>query len=233
MALISNAEVWFAKLDPEKPNNRLDPKNPTWEVQIRTDDPKQKKEWEDLGLKPKLMIYKSGDQEGEPILNERGKKQWKLQLKKKTINNKGEKSDPPTVVNGALKPIDPTSVGNGSIANIRVYLYDYKNSATGAEGKAAVLMALQVVKHVVYVPAPREDDFAVTTTEVVNPVVESTPVDTGEDGNFEDMEDDIPFDGGVKAAATTTKPAAPSVKPRVPTAPARQKPVDVSPEDEF
>jgi hypothetical protein len=64
-------------------------------------------------------------------------------------------------------PLDPNTVGNGSIANVRIFQYNY--SQGGKEGVANVLMALQVVKHVVREARAREDDFEDCETETIVP----------------------------------------------------------------
>lgn len=171
--LLKNCEIYFAKLG--KPNNKFNKTNPTWEVQLRTTDPKQKKEWEDAGLKPKLIVGK-GEQEGEPILAN-GKKQWRVNLQKKSITKDGEKASPVDLVDGKLKPIDPNSIGNGSVGNVRIFQYDYDNN--GKAGKASVLMGIQLTKHIIYIPKPREDDFEETDTETIAPELEDG--DGGED----------------------------------------------------
>jgi len=44
MPIINNASIWFAKLDPKRPNNKFNKTNPTWECQIRTESKEVKKE---------------------------------------------------------------------------------------------------------------------------------------------------------------------------------------------
>lgn len=210
MAILKNAEMWFAKLDPKHPNARMNKQNPTWELQLRTSNVEQKKEWENLGFKPKLIVGKEGEEnEGEPILTPEGKKQWRINLKKKSLNKDGEPAAPVKVVNGHLEEIEPNTLGNGSIGNVRIYQYEY-TKADGTQALAAVLMGIQVTRHVVYTPKPREDDFEMTETETVNPA----PAPTTDE---EDDDDD--------AQATTPSPKA-SPTPAVTTA-------DTHPEEAF
>lgn len=197
MAILKNAEMWFAKLDPKYPNARMNKQNPTWELQLRTADLEQKKEWENLGLKPKLIVGKEGeDNEGEPILNKDGKKQWRVNLKKKSLDKNKEPAKHVSVVNGHLEPLEPNTIGNGSIGNIRIYQYEYEK-ADGTKALASVLMGVQVKKHVVYTPKARDDDFEMEETETIMP---------------DDDDDDQP--------TTTSKPAAkaPAPTPSVATA---------------
>jgi hypothetical protein len=180
MTLLKNCEVYFCKLDPKHPNAKFNKAKPTWEVQIRTTDTKQKKEWEELGLKSRLIVEKEGSEnEGDPILRD-GKKEWRFNLQKKSITKDGEKASPVKVVNAKLEEINPNSIGHGSVANIRIFQYEYVND--GKKGIASVLMGMQVVKHIVYTPKPRDDDFEETEGETIVP-----------EGSEEVDEDDIAF----------------------------------------
>jgi hypothetical protein len=188
MPILKNCELHYAYLDPKRPSKKFNKTNPSWEVQIRTSDIEVKKSWEAEGVKAKLMVYKAGeDNEGEPILNAAGKKQWLAHLKKKSIKKDGTQSEPVEVVGANLKPVDPTSIGNGSIGNVRVFQYEYEKE--GVEGKqlASVLMKIQLLKHIVYVPKKGggDDDFDDEgETETIAP--EMADSDTPPD-------DDIPF----------------------------------------
>lgn len=157
MALIKNAELHFVKCDPKRPNAKFNKKNPTWEVQIRTTDKNQRKEWEAMGLPVKAVV----PDEGAPY--------WKVNLRKKSFKESGEAAKPVNVVNGQLDDIDPNTIGNGSIGHVRIYQYEYNNE--GTQGIASILMAIQVVRHILYVAQPREDDFEMTETEVIAPAV--------------------------------------------------------------
>ena len=203
MALLKNCEIHYVRCNPKRPNGSLNPKNPTWECQIRTSNLEQKKEWEALGMKPKLMVGKEGSEnEGEPILTAAGKKQWRVNLKKKSITKDGEKASCPAVVNGGLEPLDPDSIGNGSIAHVRIYQYTFKDK-TGADSKVAVLMGLQVKKHIYFTPVSHDDDFEPEETETIMP---------DEDGD----------EGGEPASPAPSKTPSPSAKP-----------VDERPEEAF
>lgn len=217
MAILKNAEIWFAKLDPKYPNSRMDKNNPTWEVQLRTSNLEQKKEWESYGLKPKLIVGKEGTEtEGEPVLTPEGKKQWRVNLKRKSLKqDKKTKemvdNDPVKVVNGHLEDIAGNTVGNGSKGNIRIYQYEY-DKADGTKALASVLMSIQVTKHVVYESKARED-FEMTETETVMP----EPASTDEEDDIDDAE----------AAVENPAPSAPKAPtPNVATA-------DTHPEDAF
>jgi len=176
MAILKNVELFFAKLDPKKPNDRFDPINPTWEVQIRTRDKKQAKEWKDLsiGVKP--------DEDDHGVF-------YKATLKKKSKKRDGEPQNPVSLVGGDLTAIDPTVLGNGSVGNVRVYQYDYE--IAGRKGIASMLMAVQVTTLKEYAPKPREDDFEMTEMAVVK-IADNQ--DLSEEVSLkEELDDDINF----------------------------------------
>jgi len=152
MAILKNVELFFAKLDPKKPNATFDANNPTWEVQIRTRDKKVVKQWKDLNINVKT------DEDDDGIF-------YKANLKKKTKKANGEPQNPVKLVAGDLTDIDPNILGNGSIGNVRIYQYKY--NVGGREGIASMLMAVQVTTLKEYTPKPREDDFEMTDMEVI------------------------------------------------------------------
>jgi hypothetical protein len=159
MALLKNCEIYYLKADPKRPNAAFNKENPTWEVQIRTSNPEQKAEWESLGLKPKLIVGKEGEpNEGEAVLTADGKRQWRVNLKKKSITKKKEPAEPVKVVDGNLDPIDPNTVGHGSIAHVRIYQYDFTDSK-GKPAQVAVLMGIQLKRHLVHAAKDYDDAF--------------------------------------------------------------------------
>lgn len=163
MAIIRNCMIFHAKLDPKRPNAKMDPENPSWELQIRTTDTKQRDDWRAQGLKPKLLIHGKGDMEGEPVLSEDGKKQWRVNLKKKSIAKGGEKAVAPEVVDGNLNPIDPNTIGNGSIGNVRVYQYESKREDN--PGMVSILMGVQLSYHKIYAGSRESFDTCEYRTE--------------------------------------------------------------------
>ena len=174
MAILKNVELYFAKLDPKRPNATFNTENPTWEVQIRTKDKKQAAEWKALNISVK------------PDEDSDGKIFYKATLKKKS--KKKDKSsgelvanEPVQVVSGSLEKIDPSKIGNGSIANVRLFQYEYEMA--GKKGIASMLMAVQITKLNEYIPKPREDDFEMTDFEV-NTVAEANGVDSLDDEDF-------------------------------------------------
>jgi hypothetical protein len=174
MAIIKDAEIWFLKADPKRPNKRFNKANPTWEVQLRTTDIAQKKVWESQHLQPKPIT----DEETGTRLY------WKVNLRRKSVKEDGTASTVPEVKDGDLEPVDPNTVGNGSVANIQVFQYEY-DLETGGKGIANVFMGLQLIKHVVYKPKPREDEFKQIKTERVEAesTSEEDEMESGDDDN--------------------------------------------------
>lgn len=167
MAILKGVEIWFAKLDPARPNAKFNKKQPTWEAQLRTKDRAKKKEWEALGLPVKAVV----PDEGDPY--------FRVNLRKKSIKANGEEASPVPVVNGHLEAIDPNSIGNGSIGNVRVFQYEYDKD-TGGKGLATVLMGIQLTTHVLYQAKPRDDDFEMDEWTQVAP---DDAGDDDDDGN--------------------------------------------------
>ena len=111
--IIKNCELYFAKLDPARPNAKFNKKNPTWELQIRTSDQETRKQWTQMGLNVKPVV----PDEGEPF--------FRVNLRKKSIKEDGEKASSVDVVDAQLNPVDAKSIGNGSVGNVKVFQYEY------------------------------------------------------------------------------------------------------------
>lgn len=161
MAILKNVEIWFTKVDPARPSKTLDPKKPTWEAQIRTKSKEVRKQWMEMNLRVKAVREDKEDDES-PILY------YFCNLKKKALKADGSAATPVTVVNGRGKDIDDVnSIGNGSMANIRIFQHEY--TFEGVKGIATILMGIQLTKHVVYVPTPMEEFEDAGDTETVDP----------------------------------------------------------------
>lgn len=173
MAILKNVELWFAKLDPKRPNNRFDSAKPTWEVQIRTRSKTQAKEWKDLKINVKP------DEDDDGVF-------YKATLKKKSKKRDGEPQAPVNVVTGSLEELDPNLIGNGSKGNVRLFQYDYE--IAGRKGVASMLMAVQVTELNEFRPKPREDDFEMAEMKV-NKIADNQEVD---EDQF-DLDDEIQF----------------------------------------
>ena len=187
MALFKNAELWHIRVIPSRPNRKFNRENPTWEVQLRTYDPETRKQWEAQGLTLKAVVPDDG---GKPF--------WKVTLKKKIFKKDGENASPVEVKGGGLQDIDPATIGNGSIGNVRTFQYNYPKDS-GGEGIANVLMGIQLTKLKKYTPKPRADDFEEQDMEIVEE-------DDDEDGD--EHEGDEPSEEEEKTSAPSPKKTA-------------------------
>ena len=134
MAILKNVELFYPRLDPKKPNSKFNKEQPTWEVQIRTRDKAVKNEWAALNLKPKT------------VEDDDGKVFYSVTLRKKSKKKDGEVNQPVKVIDGGLNDINPMSIGNGSIGNIRIFQYEYGDEGKIAEGQALYQDALSLIE---------------------------------------------------------------------------------------
>jgi len=221
--IIKNCRIFYAKLDPNRPNARYSKDNPRWEVQLRTTDPEQRELWAEQNLHPKLMVHKKGDEEGMPLVDENGKRQWRVNLKKSSTDKDGNRKDPVQVVNAKRQAVDPSTIGNGSIANIRTFQYEYTRDD---ETKIAnVLMGVQLVHHIIYEPTFEDfDDEGETTIEAAPENDDSGGHNDDNDGNDGEHDvsplpdDDFAPDDTLPQSASVTAPSAPKT-PKAPGAP--------------
>ncbi len=174
MAILKQVRLYWVKLDPKKPDVYVDPitkkpGRPNWSVQLITNSPEQRDEWVSLKLKPKLVVHKDGPDEGTPVLNDKGQKEWRLNLRKNATNAEGAPAKPVAVVNGSMQPLDPKTIGNESIGNVSVSQLD-RTDEKGKVQTNSYLMSIQITKLMKYVPQEGNTDvFEMTETEVVEP----------------------------------------------------------------
>lgn len=165
MAILKNQEIHFVRLNPNRPEkNMFDPTKFSWSIQCRSTDKAQIAEWKALGLKPKVVREDKDDEESKVLYQQvsfrKNSKRTDPKTKQQTDNT------PVEVVNGKGEPIEPGTIGSGSIANVRLYKREYK--VQGVEKIGYVLMAVQIVKHKVYIGTPMED-FDECDTETILP----------------------------------------------------------------
>jgi hypothetical protein len=182
-----------------------------WELTGRTEDKAKAAAWKQvLGAKAVRAIREDKDDDESEI------KYWQIKLRKKKFKVDGAISDPVEVVRGdTLEDLDPKIIGNGSIADVRIYQYDYsfKQKGTTIEGTASVLMAVKVKKLVKYTSKDREE-FEKDDFEVVDPDNE----DEGEDdGSHVSKEDEKPTKGkGTNKPKATTRANRPDLNDEIP-----------------
>lgn len=191
--MLPNCEIWYPKLVPSRPNARFNKANPTWEVQIRTTSKDQKREWQEANLNVAAVLP---DDDTPPY--------WRVNIKRSVLKADGTESKEVDVIDGNLDPVDPGTIGNGSIANLRVFQYEYEND--DGKGIATMLMGVQLTRHILYKPTiDPEDQFQSATTEVITPAEEGeeetskgTPKIGGGtpsmgDNEAADLGDEVPF----------------------------------------
>lgn len=198
MAMLKNVELHWVKVDPASPVKNQDADKPDyWEVQVRTTDKAYAAAMikENIKFKPLKKIVKDDNGEAvtdelgevvrEVVKDENGKPYFTVNLRKKVSKADGSAQTPVQLVAGDLSPINPKEMGNGSIANVRVFQYEY--TYQGKKGIANMLMAIQVTKLVKYEPKPMEDAFEMTDMEVVkigdNQMIDNQDLD-GDDIEF-------------------------------------------------
>lgn len=130
--MIKNLEFYWAKLG--KPVSPFGTEQ--WEMQVRTTDASTKAELEAAGISIKELTLDDGS-----VV-------FTGSVKRKTEDRKGNRMDPPRVVDGSRQPVDGDKIGNGSFGNIILFSYDYE--IKGRSGTAAMLTAVQVTKLVKY-----------------------------------------------------------------------------------
>jgi hypothetical protein len=153
VTILKNVTIRYAKLNPARPSKKVN-KDGEWSVQAYTKDKDQKEEWRKAGINVKLGEDATG------II-------YTVNFKKKALKKDGEKNKPPSVVNAKLVAIDPTTIGNGSLVNLRLFEYDY--TYEGKPGRAFQLQSVQVLRHIVFRPKPFEDFEEAEDTEVIEP----------------------------------------------------------------
>jgi len=197
--IIKDAEIWYIKLDPKRPNSTFDAENPTWEIQIRTRNPETAAIWRASNLNVKDVIPTEA---GVPPYH-------RVNLKKKIKKKDGTPAKTVACLNGHLEALDPNTVGNGSVANVRIFQREYKKVGESHDSIANMLMSVQVTTHLVYTPKfDPADDFAMTETETVAPAP---------DKSFDEKLLTEPVSPGIaptpSAAASATSTEIPFVEP--------------------
>jgi hypothetical protein len=146
MAIINNIEIHWVKCDPSKPE-RFQGKGPAkFSVQLRVKDKKVKEALEkDYGFKFSPMEVDD-------------KVVYKTSISRYAFGSGADGNEdltkPNKPVNVILKdgtPLDPNTVGNGSIANVSFYVKEDKSSRT--------LKGIQVSKLFKFEPRVSEDEF--------------------------------------------------------------------------
>lgn len=163
--ILSNVELHWCKLD--KPVSPFG----TEQYEISVQVPKKRaSELETYG-KPKAVKDKDGKDTGKVSIN----------LKKKALKKDGTDAAKVRVVDTKKNPIDPKTIGNGSVGNVMLFLQDYQikapNGKVTKEGTSVMLVAVQVTDLVKY--EPKSDNY--------------TDFDYDEDASAETSTEESPF----------------------------------------
>lgn len=209
MPIIKNVKLRYAHLRADRPNPRFDKKNPRWEIQVYTNDPEERERLRQQGLLLRLVKHPEGHaNEGEPVLNENGEKEWKLTISKRSLSKEGKPNHPVEVITGAKQPLDPGTIGNGSVGNVR---YTTREVPDGDKVKVYItLQGVQITHHIVY--ESNREDF---DTDEYTTAERSTTSQTSEDSSGDEEYNDE--DGDSKPAPKqTTTPTTPKGVPKAP-----------------
>ena len=139
---LQNVELHFVKCNPGRPSTKMDPNNPQWECQVRTTDLAVKDAWEAQGFKPKFQIPKGkGPADGF----------YRMNFSKRAFKKDGSEAKPVEVVTGNLQPLNPDTIGNGSVGNLRLLSRDALDRG-GQPVKYYSLAGIQVTRLKPYTP---------------------------------------------------------------------------------
>lgn len=115
MPIINNVEIHYLAADPTRGKRyKNDSDNPEkWSVQLRTSDKAEAKAWtEDYGFKVTAIVP---DEDGEAPY-------FRANLSAFTRGQDGELNRPLEIIASGIGAVDPNTVGNGSVANVRFRL---------------------------------------------------------------------------------------------------------------
>lgn len=135
--ILSNVDLYWAKLNPEKPVSPFGTEQ--WELTVQVPK-KREREIASFGN------VKEGFEKGTVAVN----------LKKKAQKKDGTPAAAVRVVDAKKQPLDPKLIGNGSKGNVMLMLKDYEikapNGKVTKSGTTVTLTAVQVTDLVKYVP---------------------------------------------------------------------------------
>jgi len=161
--ILKEVEIWYPRL--KTPSSRFSKTNPEYSIQLRTYDKAVKQDWADQGLNPKVVVDE-----------DTGKMYWKLNLSKKSLKSDGSLAPVPSCIGPKLESIDPDTVGNGSIADVRIFMREYQDTE-GRPKRKPVIQGIQLRKLVERAPFTKTDGEEFDELDVDLEVV---PLDTTE-----------------------------------------------------
>jgi hypothetical protein len=176
---VNNVYLYWVKCDPENPVDNWDGSGKQWTVQVRVPLDRA----DDLEPYGKLKPVNKETQELEPFIDDNGEAWVWVELYQKAFTKAGKPLRAPEFVGMSREAIDPTTVGNGSLADIRIHCRPYvmrnpKNPAIILkQGTACSPSKIRVRELVEYVPGDDFDDYD----------------DNGVEGATDPMNDDTSF----------------------------------------
>ena len=161
MAIIRNVEIFWVKCDPKNPS-RYEGKGPAkWTVQFRVKDKDTKKQLEDLyGFK----FSPIEDDVSGKLVYKTTISRYAFRADPSGKENVNDPNKPVSVVLGDLSPVDPNTVGNGSIGHISFSFKDDKSSRT--------LKGIQLIKMKVFEGGSDEEFEATDDFEIIGGTTE-------------------------------------------------------------
>ena len=126
--ILENVKLNWSRLG-DNPGTKYMSDELEWSLDAVLSD-EQAEEWVASGVKPALKV-----KDGVKFVKLRKDTVWK---------KSGDPKKSPIVVNKFNEPIDPTTIGNGTTANVQVTIRDWEYS--GKKGKSAELVAVQVLE---------------------------------------------------------------------------------------
>ena len=182
MPQIKNVEIFWSRLDPERPHPRYKKKHVLeWSLAIRTDDPDVADRWKDE------FFLKSQQKKDE----ETGKRYYQANLKKLAIDlekhklkelvlpeNKDLMFNPVEVFDTRLNKLDARTIGNGSIGNIIVKLREWEYD--GDKGTTPDLQRVQITRLVPYYFEVEEFDEIDEDLEIIEGNIGGEPKSSSE-----------------------------------------------------
>jgi len=165
MAIINNIEIHWVKCDPAKPE-RYQGKGPAkFSLQLRVKDKKAKESLEkEYGFKFSPMEV------DDKVVYKTSISRYAYSSGKDGNEDLNKPNKPVNVILADGTPLDPNTVGNGSIANVSFYVKEDKSSRT--------LKGIQVTRLLKFEARAAEDEFELSDDfEVVEPAANTAEND--------------------------------------------------------
>lgn len=157
MPIVNNVELWYVKVDPSKPE-RYQGKGPAkFSAQIRVKDKKVKDSLE------KQYGFKFSPLEvDDKIVYKTSISRYAFQAGTNGEEDTTKPNKPVTVILADGSPVDPNTIGHGSVGNISFFCKEDKSGRT--------LKGIQLTKLVKFEPRVDEDEFELSDDfEIIGP----------------------------------------------------------------